>query len=284
MSLVLADKQYPTYILQDDASGNHIEVVPSRGGIVTSWVVSGKEQFYLDKERYSDPKLSIRGGNPVLFPICGNLPDNSYLYAGETYQLKQHGFGRESPWEVVGNTEQSLTIALTANPETLLTYPFDFRVQFTYTVLGNSLLIEQEVSNRTDRSMPFSLGFHPYFAIANKDSIRLDISAQNLWNNVTKTDETYPGKFDFSLPEVDSALYLADHCRSVAMESDQGLLTIKFDQNYRVFVVWAVQGKNFICLEPWTGGRNAMNTGANLIHLSPQSTKSMAVTYEVTPN
>jgi galactose mutarotase-like enzyme len=212
------------------------------------------------------------------------LPDNSYTYDGATYQLKQHGFARESVWQVVGNTDHSLTIALTANASTLANYPFDFRLQFTYTVGANNLLIEQEITNLTDRVMPFSVGFHPYFAMDCKDSINLNISAQKLWNNVHKVEETYTGKFDFSLPEIDNALYLDADCRSMTMTSAQGTLTIKFDENYRVFVVWTVQGKNFICLEPWTGGRNAMNTGENLIHLPPQTTKSMVVAYEVHQN
>jgi galactose mutarotase-like enzyme len=56
--------------------------------------------LYLDVERFANPELSIRGGVPILFPICGNLPDNCYTYNGQQYTLKQHGFGRYLPWEV----------------------------------------------------------------------------------------------------------------------------------------------------------------------------------------
>jgi len=71
-------KQYNTYTLSDDSSGSQIEVVPERGGIVTSWKINGQEVFYLDTERFTHPDLSVRGGNPILFPLCGNLPDNTY--------------------------------------------------------------------------------------------------------------------------------------------------------------------------------------------------------------
>ncbi|MFM8008354.1 MAG: aldose epimerase, partial [Dolichospermum sp.] len=71
----IQQKQYKTYILSDKTAGTQIEVVPERGGIITSWLVQGQEIFYMDSERFTHPDLSVRGGNPILFPLCGNLPD-----------------------------------------------------------------------------------------------------------------------------------------------------------------------------------------------------------------
>ena len=85
MTLTLLEEHYPTYVLSDPLTDNCLKLVPSRGGIVTSWVVAGKEQFYMDQERFADPTLSVRGGNPILFPICGNLPNDTYTYAGRSY-------------------------------------------------------------------------------------------------------------------------------------------------------------------------------------------------------
>ena len=31
---------------------------------------------------------------PVLFPIVGRLPQDTYTYLGQSYQLPQHGFAR----------------------------------------------------------------------------------------------------------------------------------------------------------------------------------------------
>ncbi|MFN5860686.1 MAG: aldose epimerase, partial [Pseudanabaena sp.] len=44
-------KQYHTYILSDESANSQIEVVPERGGIVTSWRINNHEVFYLDAER-----------------------------------------------------------------------------------------------------------------------------------------------------------------------------------------------------------------------------------------
>ncbi len=279
MTLTLVDEQYPTYILSEALTGNYLKLVPSRGGIVTNWVVAGKEQFYMDQERFADPKLSIRGGNPILFPICGNLPDNTYIYDGKTYNLKQHGFARDAAWQVIGNSESSVTIELTASDRTLNSYPFDFRVQITYTLVQNRLEILQNITNLSQEIMPFAIGFHPYFLVRNKSSVSLDIPAKTMWNNVRQVEEEYSGSLDFDQPEIDNALMLDDHTNSVVMQSDQGRLTVSFDPQYKVFVIWAIKGKDYICLEPWTAGRNAMNTGINLLHLPPQATQSLKVVY-----
>ena len=82
-------------------NGDLIRVVPERGGLLTGWQVDGREVVYLDLERFLTPGQSVRGGAPVLFPICGNLPDDSLPLAdGRTASLKQHGFARTMPWSL----------------------------------------------------------------------------------------------------------------------------------------------------------------------------------------
>ncbi|MFM7885837.1 MAG: aldose epimerase, partial [Pseudanabaena sp.] len=46
-------KQYHTYTLSDSSTNSLVEVVPERGGIITSWQINGKEVFYLDTERFT---------------------------------------------------------------------------------------------------------------------------------------------------------------------------------------------------------------------------------------
>lgn len=281
MPVKLVDEQYPTYILSEPLTGNYVKLVPSRGGIITSWVVAGTEQFYMDQERFADPKLSIRGGSPILFPICGNLPDNTYTYNGKSYTLKQHGFARDAAWQVIGSSDNSVTIELTSSDRTLNSYPFAFQLQITYTLVQNRLEILQNITNLSQETMPFSIGLHPYFLVKNKSSVNLHIPAKTMWNNVKQVEEDYAGAFDFDQPEIDNALMLDNSASCVIMQSDQGRLTVSFDPQYKVFVVWAIQGKDYICLEPWTAGRNAMNTGINLLRLAPQTSQALRVVYTI---
>ena len=77
-----------------------IRIVPERGGLITEWLSEGKELLYFDLERFLDKDKSVRGGIPILFPICGDLSEG-YLIGGKKYFLKQHGFARDLPWSIV---------------------------------------------------------------------------------------------------------------------------------------------------------------------------------------
>ena len=139
-------KQYLTYVLTDIQGNSQIEVVPERGAIISRWKVNNQDILYLDEERFANPKLSIRGGVPILFPICGNLPNNTYKYGDREYQLKQHGVARDLPWKVTDtNTDNlaSITLTLDSNQDTLAVYPFAFKLTFTYQLEGNRLKILQ---------------------------------------------------------------------------------------------------------------------------------------------
>ena len=90
----------------------------------------GREILYFDQERYADPSKSIRGGIPVLFPICGNLPGDVLPVDGVDYPLKQHGFARDLPWQLQLLEDQSgLCLSLSSTDATLKAYPFPFRLE-----------------------------------------------------------------------------------------------------------------------------------------------------------
>ncbi len=67
-----------------EPGGTMARFVPARGGIMAEFACWGVPVFYLDQETLRDPAKNIRGGNPVLFPICGPLEDGRYNSAGGT--------------------------------------------------------------------------------------------------------------------------------------------------------------------------------------------------------
>ena len=69
---------YSTFVLTDSESAARLEVVPQRGGLITRWHIQDQPILYFDEARFANPELSVRGGVPILFPIAGNLPDNTY--------------------------------------------------------------------------------------------------------------------------------------------------------------------------------------------------------------
>lgn len=281
-TITLQPEQYKTYILSDETAGSQVEVVPERGGIVTLWRIQGQEILYLDAERYTHPELSVRGGIPILFPICGNLVDNTYTYNGQQYTLKQHGFARDLPWFVSEQLTQedkaSITVVLNSNEQTREVYPFDFKVAFTYQLQGNTLEIRQEYTNLSSEPMPFSTGFHPYFVTVDKSQLEFEIPGKEYQQKGNPEKHSFNGNFDFNLDEIDVSFeQLSGKSASVTDNNRKFKLTLEYDDTYSTLVFWTVKGKDFYCLEPWSAPRNALNTGKHLTLIEPKASYSATI-------
>jgi galactose mutarotase-like enzyme len=273
-------QQYLTYHLTDAKQGNRLSIIPERGGIVTQWSVNGRELLYLDTDRLKDPKMSVRGGIPVLFPICGNLPQDTYKLGDAEYKLVQHGFARSMPWQVVAQQandhQASLTVALASTPDTKLVYPFDFQVELEYLLSDRRLTILQRVTNLTaGQTMPFALGYHPYFTVEDKEALKFQIPSDQC---AAKDGTTSPfaGSFDFSGGEIDLSFNPLSKAEAKVIDP-QSTLTLSWDSPGGHLVFWTLPGQDFYCLEPWSSGRNAMNSGKDMISLASGETWSHQV-------
>lgn len=270
-----------TYVLSDTDADARLELVPDRGGLVTRWQVAGQDIFYFDRDRFANPELSVRGGIPILFPICGNLPDNQYSLGGQTYSLKQHGFARDLPWQATHQdvTESaSLTLQLTHSKTTLANYPFEFKLAFTFRLRGHSLELQQQFTNLSPQPMPFSTGLHPYFLVEDKSQLTFDIPAPEFRNHLSGGVEAFGGSFDFSQDEIDLAFQGLTATTATVTDRHLGRrLTLSWSTDYTKLVFWTVKGKDYYCLEPWTAPRNALNTEENLLVVDPQQTLETTV-------
>ena len=275
MVFAIAKKQhiYETYILTDQDAQSQLEVVPERGGIITSWSIQGHELLYLDSDRFADERLSVRGGIPILFPICGNLPNNTYSHKGQNYSLKQHGFARDLRWHVkdqITSNQAGITLELSSNEQTRAVYPFNFQLAFTYQIKGNTLEIQQQYTNHSNEPMPFATGLHPYFATADKTKLEYKIPSSGYQDQISKEIYPFEGHFDLSQDEIDVAFrQLSDTSASVIDRAAGLKLQLDYSNLYGTLVFWTVQGKDYYCLEPWSAPRNALNTGEDLTQLAP---------------
>ncbi len=101
----------------------------------------------------------------VPFPICCRLNQGKYTYEGKTYEMKCHGFLQESTPAVISHTKDSIKLELCSNDFTRSMYPFEFRLDITYSVVGNTLKNSFTVTNTDNKTMYFSIGGHPGFNI-----------------------------------------------------------------------------------------------------------------------
>ncbi|WP_437877551.1 galactose mutarotase [Sorangium sp. So ce513] len=278
----------PTVELADSDAVSRAVLAPARGGILTGLAVGGRELLYLDRATFEDRAANVRGGNPVLFPSPGKLSGDAWSAAGAAGQMRQHGFARTLPWSLDDRSTLAsggayARLVLRSSEATRAQYPWDFRADFTYTLRGRALRIDIRITNETGEGappMPFGVGFHPYFAVSQADKARTSIEtrATRAFDNTTKQEVPFSG-LDLTRPEVD--LHLLDHGgteSALAIEGEAGLrIAVRGSPEFTHWVVWTLQGKDFVCLEPWTCPGDALNTGDRLIHLPSRQTRSLWV-------
>ena len=129
--------------------------------------------------------------------------------------------------------------------------------------------------------MPFGAGFHPYFHVkqADKGAARIGTSATRAFDNVTKKDVELSQPLSLTHKEVD--LHLLDHgARPCTLSWPGTTLAVRGSPEYTHWVVWTLQGKDFVCVEPWTCPGNALNTGDRLLTVAPGETRELWVEYE----
>ncbi|MDB4986153.1 MAG: put [Myxococcaceae bacterium] len=258
-------------VLTDEASDSRVELAPRRGALVTSIRVRGRELLYLDTATLNDASKSVRGGIPVLFPSPGRLLGDAFAREGRHGALKQHGFARNLPWTPSATADSdraAVTLTLVSNEQTRRDFPWDFQLELGFTLQGAELSIDLTVRNTGSCALPFAFGLHPYFAVTDKQHARIDTQATRVFDNVSKTARAFHG-FDLTVPELD--LHLLDHgsSESALHLADGACIAVRASREFQRWVVWTLQDKDFVCLEPWTAPFDALNTGEGLLHVAP---------------
>jgi len=291
-----------TVVLEDTAARARVVVAPSRGGMVTRFEVDGAPVLFLDVASLVDETKNVRGGNPVLFPSPGPLAGDRFTRDGLSGSMKQHGFARQRAWSVVATEGPEVTLELASDDATRAQYPWDFKARIRYALAGTTLTVETRVENtgkgagggKPTPPMPFSLGFHPYFYVADADKARARIAtdATRAYDNVTKKVIDVSGRIlgdlrepvsralhaiDLTVKELD--LHLFDHHgNSATLDRGADRIVVSGDPELGRWVIWTLAGKDFVCLEPWTSGADALNTGEGLLILAPGEAKTVTMT------
>lgn len=101
---------------------------------------------------------------PVLFPIVGRLPEDTYYHQGQPYRLPQHGFARDRAFELVRESATEVQLRLRDDEQSRQVFPFAFELTITHRLVGSTVRVVWEVLNpAADAQLLFSIGAHPAF-------------------------------------------------------------------------------------------------------------------------
>ena len=249
-----------------DDSATYVDIVAERGAIVADFVAEGRLVFYMDGEMGLDSPV-IRGGNPILFPVCGAVRQGRFAGADGFLAMPRHGFARDLPWTVVGRPfgGSTMTLQLNDSAATRRYFPYAFQLSVTYTITSGTLRVESQLRNLSADPMPFQIGFHPYFLVVDKSTVSLQAEADDYIDTVAEVRHRGPLPQHVSSRLTDPVTNLCvSSLRSsvVTLHADGRKIELRLGVGLSTLVLWALVNKAFVCVEPWSGSPGAFGGDA----------------------
>lgn len=264
------------------ASADAIVTVNEHGAELVSFIdkTTGKEYMWSGDAKYWGRHA------PVLFPIVGRLKDDIYKVDGQEYHLSQHGFARDLNFEVLNQSKNHAIFELHSSDETKKVYPFDFILRIGFELTGRSLKVDYQVENPSNEKIWFGIGGHPAFAVPMDDKHYYDdyqvllspkatrniIPLKGAYTDIDNSKEERESEIAinhelfkndaviFDLAEEPTEIELSDN------EHQHGVKLNVFDAKY--VGVWSSypQEGQFVCLEPWWGLADTVNSDQDFKH------------------
>lgn len=288
-----------TWITIEEPDGPSAEIWLELGFNCISWQVPWNGQrlelLYADPHLRDNP-VPTRSGFPILFPFPNRIRDGHFTWNGTAYQLPLndpakknaiHGFACRRPWKLanIGTEADSAAVSAefsstSAPPDIRASWPADYLLRVTYRLRSHSLRVEAEVHNPGPKSLPFGLGYHPYFRVPlvpgrPADSCVVETAARSYWELSESLPTGSRKPLTWRQPQPYSALTLDDlFTDREALPGDllpwggvrqlpEGIeVRVLAAPAFRDLVVFTAPHRQAICLEPYTCPTDAINLQA----------------------
>lgn len=215
--------------------------------------------------------------SPVLFPIVGTLKNNSFHYKNHDYRLTRHGFARDMDFVLIESSNVKAVFSLSHTNETLKNFPFEFQLQLIYSLEETKLSISYRVFNSGKNIMPFSIGAHPAFALPEpfqdyeiefdqKESLEYYLLQNDLVSNETKKLNVHDKKIalTYDIFEHDALIFKTIFSKKLTiLEHKKPIIKVDY-QGFPNLGIWTKNSAPFICIEPWYGYSDVVNSTDNL--------------------
>lgn len=242
------------------------------GAEMKSFTVDGVDYIWT-----GDPDVWARSA-PNIFPMTGGFKDDKYILEGKEYHMPKHGFALNSMFEVESQSDTEAVFVLRENEETKKVWPYAFEFRVCYKLEDEKVSVDYKVTNKNDNTMWFSVGSHDGFAtpegIEEYDVIfenKETLDSYTLFGNLIGEDktriiedtDTLSLKYDYFA--IDALVFKdikSESCRLVNRNTGRG---IKLDfPNFPVVMLWTKPGANYICIEPWFGAPDDVNSNFDI--------------------
>lgn len=221
-----------------------------------------------------------------LVPFGNRIEGSAFRFGGRRYGLLQntadplvlHGDAWLRRWSILRRDHREITLRY--DHQASDASPYAYEAVQTIAAGDGTLSLSLAVVNRAAQTLPYGLGFHPYFPRTPR--ARLFTRATGYWtereNHLPGHPGVIPPDLDFAagapLPArwLNNAFDGWDGQARIALPETGLVLRLEADRNFRFFVLYAPSpDAGFFCLEPMTHRPNAHNgpQDGGLVPLAP---------------
>ena len=259
---------------------NQLHITVNSFGAELSSVIKNETEYMWQAEKSIWSRHA-----PNLFPIVGKLKNNTFYYEHKNYELPQHGFARDNEFQLINQTQDSLVFELVSSEELLKNYPFYFSFQVTYQLIDNTVVQRYQVINKANAIMYFSVGAHPAFncplslneafedyelIFPTKEKLTINTLHEGLISETTIDISLQNNRLPISqqLFNNDALVFMNNQINEVQLVSKISKKGVSLkSHHWPCFGIWTKkQTTHFICLEPWYGIADFINTTQELKH------------------
>jgi aldose 1-epimerase len=287
-----ADRPERTEVWLLESDTERAEIAPALGFNCFRWAPRGTDVLHADPQFLTAGSSPTRSGVPILFPFPNRIRDGRFSWDAKAYELPRndpsgknaiHGFACRRAWRVIGQGEDADSAWLSGEfhgardaPDCAAFWPADYRIRITYRLSRGRLRIEAVADNPDRVSVPFGLGYHPYFLTAPAAECGVQVAARQYW----ELAESLPsgrrlpvsGSRDLNRPRpfadlsVDDVLTDLPGAPAADGLIERGLIErgplsvrIRSSPDFRETVIFTPPHRQAFCIEPYTCTTDAIN-------------------------
>ncbi len=292
----MIENEWNEKIIESSSEQIRIGILPEYGAALNRFEVKVDDRWiniidgYVSKEEAKRHRFKA----VLLAPFPNRIKDGGYEFEQKIFDLPKndkfghamHGFIYNQPFDVTSSKDE-INLSYSYNGfEKGFPFPFDLKVKYRVSDLG----LEQsvEVINNGEKSMPFGLGWHPYFSSLDHSVNNLSLKMPNV-----RMMEVDPGKIptgnllDYSVfqeaeeigaEELDNCFVVQNHNDPIVelfypqLNKTLQLYFGKDDEQNKYVQIYTPKDRNSIAIEPMTCAPNAFNNGLGLRILEPKQT------------
>ncbi len=296
-------------ILKNNSTGNLAEIF-SFGPLLNKFSIKKNDKDFNiinGYENVDDAKQNITNGfkSAKLSPFVCRIKNGEYFFENEKHKIEKfylkheaiHGLIYDADFiiKALGSNDDKAFVELSFEYNKKNEgFPFVFLIEIKYELKKeNTLSITTTVKNISDKNMPLSDGWHPYFKVGKKVD---DLIFQLNSNQMIEFDERLlpTGRIlpfnDFILPKkICDAKF--DHCFKLnenaepacVLRDEENEIELKIvpEKSYPYLQIYTPDDRQSIAIENLSSAPDSFNNGIGLIIAKPSESHHFTTTFQL---